>query len=81
MKGLALGRPRKLEKDSYNIYAVAGFHGGNPEKAASHFKQLTENHCAGTPPKTYQLTRQKGSPPSSLKFNPILPQTNIIKHA
>jgi len=51
MKGLALGRPRKLEKDSYDIYAVAGFHGGNPKKAASHFKQLIEKHCAGTPPK------------------------------
>jgi len=42
MKGLALGRPRKLAKDSYDIYAVAGFHGGDPYKAASSFKHLVE---------------------------------------
>ena len=42
MKGLALGRPRKLEKDSYDIYTVAGFYGGDPYQAASRFKQLVE---------------------------------------
>lgn len=50
MKGLALGRPRKLEKDSYDIYTVAGFHGGGPDKAASRFKKLIKNHCAGATP-------------------------------
>lgn len=50
MKGLALGRPRKLEKDSYDIYTVAGFHGGNPQKAASRFKKLIEKLCAGALP-------------------------------
>jgi len=50
MKGLALGRPRKLEKDSYDIYTVAGFHGGNPNKAASRFKKLIETLSAGATP-------------------------------
>jgi hypothetical protein len=50
MKGLALGRPRKLEKDSYDIYAVAGFHGGDPYKAASRFKQLVEELSDGVKP-------------------------------
>lgn len=47
MKGLALGRPRKLEKDSYDIYTVAGFHGGNPHEAATRFKKLIETLSAG----------------------------------
>lgn len=50
MKGLALGRPRKLEKDSYDIYIVAGFHGGNPHKAASRFKKLIETLGDGVKP-------------------------------
>jgi hypothetical protein len=50
MKGLALGRPRKLEKDSYDIYTVAGFHGGNPHEAASRFKKLIETLGAGATP-------------------------------
>jgi len=50
MKGLALGRPRKLEKDSYDIYTVAGFHGGNPREAASRFKKLIETLGAGATP-------------------------------
>jgi len=32
MKGLAL--PRLIDKDSYDIYAISGFYGGNPEKAS-----------------------------------------------
>ncbi len=32
MKGLAL--PRLVDKDSYNIYAISGFYGGNPAKAS-----------------------------------------------
>ncbi len=39
MKGLALGRIPKLEKDSYDIYAMAGFHRGSPDGAASRFNQ------------------------------------------
>lgn len=50
MKGLALGRPRKLEKDSYDIYVVTGFHGGNPQKAASRFKNLIETLGDGVKP-------------------------------
>jgi len=50
MKGLALGRPRKLEKDSYDIYAVAGFHGGNPYEAASRFNKLIETLGDGATP-------------------------------
>jgi hypothetical protein len=50
MKGLALGRPRKLEKDSYDIYTVAGFHGGNPSKAAFRFKELIETFGGGVKP-------------------------------
>ncbi|MEA2089469.1 MAG: hypothetical protein U9O89_01750 [Thermoproteota archaeon] len=50
MKGLALGRPRKLEKDSYDIYTMAGFHGGTPHKAASRFKRLIETLSDGVKP-------------------------------
>jgi len=50
MKGLALGRPLKLEKDSYDIYTVAGFHLGNPIKAASHFNQLIKTIRKGKVP-------------------------------
>jgi len=32
MKGLAL--PRLIDKDSYDIYAMSGFYGGNPSKAS-----------------------------------------------
>lgn len=32
LKGLAL--PRLIDKDSYDIYAMTGFHGGNPTKAS-----------------------------------------------
>lgn len=59
MKGLALGRPRKLEKDSYDIYTLAGFHGGNPHKAASHFKKLIETLGArATPAVTYRALKK-----------------------
>lgn len=50
MKGLALGRARKLEKDSYDIYAVAGFHDGNPRNAASRFRKLVETLDGGLKP-------------------------------
>jgi len=50
MKGLALGRPRKLEKDSYDIYTVAGFHGGHPNRAASRFKRLIQSFRTGAMP-------------------------------
>jgi len=52
MKGLALGRPRKLEKDSYDIYAVAGFHKGSPSKAAHEFKHLISVTANGQLPET-----------------------------
>jgi hypothetical protein len=41
---------RKLEKDSYDIYTVAGFHGGNPHKASSRFKKLIETLGGGATP-------------------------------
>lgn len=50
MKGLALGRPRKMEKDSYDIYTMAGFHGGAPHKAASRFKKLIKTLGDGVKP-------------------------------
>jgi len=37
MKGHALGRPLKLEKDCYDVYAICGFTGGNPTKSAEEF--------------------------------------------
>jgi len=35
MKGLAL--PRLVDKDSYDIYAISGFYGGNPTKASENY--------------------------------------------
>jgi len=52
MKGLALGRPRKLEKDSYDIYAVAGFHMGSPSMAAHEFKHLISMKASSQFPET-----------------------------
>ena len=49
MKGLALGRPGKLEKDSYDIYTVAGFHRGNPRDAALSFVESIEDHDGDIP--------------------------------
>jgi len=37
MKGHALGRPLKLEKDCYDVYAICGFTGDNPTKSAEEF--------------------------------------------
>jgi len=37
MKGHALGRPLKLEKDCYDVYAICGFAGGSPTKSADEF--------------------------------------------
>jgi len=50
MKGLALGRPGKLEKDAYDIYVLAGFHMGSPYNAASRFNRLVETLNAGVLP-------------------------------
>jgi hypothetical protein len=52
MKGLALGRAAKLEKDSYDIYAVAGFHEGSPVNAAAQFNGLVSARTEGTLPET-----------------------------
>jgi hypothetical protein len=38
MKGHALGRPLKLEKDCYDVYAICGFTGGNPSNSADEFR-------------------------------------------
>jgi hypothetical protein len=47
-KGNAL--PRLKDKDSYDIYSVAGFHAGSPVEAARAFKRLTRaGHGEGTP--------------------------------
>ncbi len=37
LKGHALGRPRKLEKDCYDLYAVCGFTNGDPSKSSAQF--------------------------------------------
>ena len=50
MKGLALGRAAKLEKDSYDIYAVAGFHRGSPAQAAAKFNQNISKKSNGQTP-------------------------------
>ena len=52
MKGLALGRAAKLEKDSYDVYAVAGFHKGSPTNAAAEFNRLVSARTKGTLPET-----------------------------
>jgi hypothetical protein len=59
MKGLALGRPRKLEKDSYDIYTVAGFHGGDPYKAASIFRQLVKKLGNAVKPEVTEIALKK----------------------
>lgn len=59
MKGLALGRPRKLEKDSYDIYTVAGFHGGDPYKAAAIFKQLIQKLGNSVRPQATEIALKK----------------------
>ena len=38
LKGHALGRPLKLEKDCYDLYAICGFIEGDPTKSAKEFK-------------------------------------------
>lgn len=52
MKGLALGRAGKLEKDSYDIYAVAGFHKGSPLTAGREFNRLILTRAGGKLPGT-----------------------------
>jgi Nucleotidyl transferase AbiEii toxin, Type IV TA system len=37
LKGHALGRPRKLEKDCYDLYAICGFTGGDPSTSSAQF--------------------------------------------
>jgi len=37
LKGHALGRPLKLEKDCYDVYAICGFTGGSPMASAEEF--------------------------------------------
>jgi hypothetical protein len=43
LKGHALGRPLKLEKDCYDLYAICGFVGGDPKKAAERFNESIKN--------------------------------------
>lgn len=43
LKGHALGRPRKLEKDCYDLYAICGFTNGDPKSAA----QFSSNFGSG----------------------------------
>lgn len=50
MKGLALLRLK--DKDSYDIYALAGFYNGNPQNAAKTFKKLVNQKSGGTFPIT-----------------------------
>ena len=39
MKGQALGRPLKLEKDCYDLYAICGFIGGTPSVSAGKYNR------------------------------------------
>lgn len=48
MKGLALLRLK--DKDSYDIYALAGFYNGNPQNAAKTFKELVNQKNGGNLP-------------------------------
>jgi len=52
MKGLAIGKRMKLEKDSYDIYAVAGFHKGSPMNSAKEFNRLLSTKAGGRMPET-----------------------------
>lgn len=58
MKGLALGRPGKLEKDSYDIYTVAGFHGGGPRESATGFIESVGNNDGEMPEVTRTALRR-----------------------
>jgi hypothetical protein len=54
MKGLAL--PRLNDKDGYDVYAIAGFHGGDPKKASeAYVRSIGEVKLATTEQNTVQL--------------------------
>jgi len=47
LKGHALGRPLKLEKDCYDIYAICGFAEGNPTKSAQDYIRRSSASSVG----------------------------------
>jgi len=59
MKGLALGRATKIEKDAYDIYLLAGFHMGSPDRAAARFNQRVDTVNDGIMPDYTQQALQK----------------------
>jgi len=54
-KGLAL--PRLKDKDSYDIYAVAGFHAGSPIQAAGVFNRLIQSRAQSINPVMLEALR------------------------
>jgi len=58
MKGLAL--PRLVDKDSYDIYAISGFHGGSPAKASEIYLDHVRKARLSTKEKSIiQLSRSR----------------------
>jgi hypothetical protein len=47
LKGHALGRPLKLEKDCYDVYAICGFTGGSPMRSAQEYVKRFSASSAG----------------------------------
>ena len=66
-KGLAL--PRLKDKDSYDIYAVAGFHGGSPTQAGGVFKRLIQSRSQSANPVILEALRNiKGGFASPMRY-------------
>lgn len=58
MKGLAL--PRLIDKDSYDIYAISGFYGGNPTKASeTYLNRLKEEKLTTRERNVIQLSMSR----------------------
>lgn len=53
LKGHALGRPLKLEKDCYDVYAICGFTGGSPMASAEEFTKRFAANPAGKDEKDF----------------------------
>jgi len=74
LKGHALGRPLKLEKDCYDVYAICGFTGGSPMASAEEFtRRLT---ATPTNRREREIMRLWPSPSSLCKVAPPLLLSN-----
>ncbi|MEM2906123.1 MAG: nucleotidyl transferase AbiEii/AbiGii toxin family protein [Candidatus Bathyarchaeia archaeon] len=65
-KGLAL--PRLKDKDSYDIYTVAGFHGGSPIEAARVFKETVRSRGRSNPVISEALANIRGGFASPTRY-------------